>query len=179
MRVLIGVLLMSGCMAGSASGSDLAWLETEQFDDHGGWTNDSQFIDQMGSPYLMGIGLGRPVGDAVATRTLPKPGKYRLWARTNDWVPEHHPGRFQIVVDGQPADHVFGESGVGVWPYGEQDPLDPRETGLVEEVRGEGVQRTEEAKANHAHQSAGQATDRRSLPPARHVLVRRRRGSLD
>ena len=43
--------------------------------EHGGWTNDAQFIDQMGSPYLLAIGLGTPVADAVTTRLqFPQPG---------------------------------------------------------------------------------------------------------
>ena len=32
------------------------WLEAEHFRDTGGWTNDAQFIDQMGSPYLLAAG---------------------------------------------------------------------------------------------------------------------------
>lgn len=242
----------------------VVWLEAEALAEHGGWTLDSQFIDQMGSPYLMAIGLGTPVADARATIALPQPGRYRLWARTRDWVPEHHPGRFQIVLGGRTVAHVFGESGksgwhwedggacelagkvelhlhdltgyyarcdalvltedltwtppadkeamcrlrerfgglsravtdlpeqdvvvvggglagcmaavsaarlgartvlvqnrpvlggnasteilvppVGVWPHAKLDPLDPRETGLVEEIRTEGNQRTDEAK---------------------------------
>ena len=41
--------------------AEMIWLEAEQFQQPGGWTNDAQFIDQMGSPYLMAIGLGTPV----------------------------------------------------------------------------------------------------------------------
>ena len=77
------------------------------FHNYGGWTKDTQFIDQMGSTYLMAIGLGAPVEDAHATLTLPEPGRYRLWARTKDWVPEHHPGRFQILLAGQPGLRSF------------------------------------------------------------------------
>ncbi|NCA14766.1 MAG: hypothetical protein EBS89_11670 [Proteobacteria bacterium] len=48
--------------AGTSIG--LVWLETEFFEDLGGWTRDWQFVDQMGSPYLMAIGYGTPVADA-------------------------------------------------------------------------------------------------------------------
>lgn len=35
-------------------------LECEQFEDLGGWSLDSQFIDEMGSSYLLAHGLGKP-----------------------------------------------------------------------------------------------------------------------
>jgi hypothetical protein len=66
------------------------WVEPERFEDLGGWTIDGQFIDQMGSPYPLAIGLGRSVEDAVTRAALPKPGAYRLWVRCRDWAPEGH-----------------------------------------------------------------------------------------
>ena len=44
---------------------DLVWLEAEQSAEHGGWVIDAQFIDQMGSSYLLANGFGRAVADAV------------------------------------------------------------------------------------------------------------------
>ena len=44
------------------------------------------------------------------------PGFYRLWVRTMDWVPSHHPGRFKVVVAGTEIAASFGEQGEGwVW----------------------------------------------------------------
>ena len=37
----------------------------------GGWKLDVQFMDVMGSPYLIAHGLGFPVPDAVATARVP------------------------------------------------------------------------------------------------------------
>jgi hypothetical protein len=34
---------------------DLIWLDAVQFADHGGWQNDSQFVMQMGQPYLIAL----------------------------------------------------------------------------------------------------------------------------
>lgn len=116
-RAIVGALLAVGTLAGWARARDPVWLETERFRDRGGWTNDSQFIDQVGSGYLMAIGLGGPVEDAVNNFGVPAPGRYHLWARTKDWVPEHHPGRFQIVLDGRPVQHAFGESGKAGWQW--------------------------------------------------------------
>lgn len=95
--------------------AEMIWLEAEQFENPGGWANDAQFIDQMGSPYLMAVGLGKPVADATTSVTIATPGKYRLWARVKDWVPEHHPGRFQILIDGDAGGKAFGATGAKGW----------------------------------------------------------------
>ena len=59
------------------SSAHVIWLEAESFADYGGWVHDSQFIDVMGSPYLMAHGLGRPVADAVTTVSVAQAGQYR------------------------------------------------------------------------------------------------------
>ncbi len=91
------------------------FVETESFAERGGWKLDTQFIQQMGSPYLLAHGLGRPVDDAVTTMTVDQPGKYRVWVRTIDWVArwnaEPAPGKFQVLVGGQPLESTFGTKG--------------------------------------------------------------------
>ena len=47
--------------------ADRILVETESFSDHGGWKLDTQFIREMGSPYLLAHGLGTPVQDASTT----------------------------------------------------------------------------------------------------------------
>ena len=73
-------------------------VEAERFSDFGGWVHDSQFMDQMGSPFLLGHGLGVPVKDATTTVEFPATGTYRLLVRTRDWVATWNapgaPGRF-------------------------------------------------------------------------------------
>ena len=91
------------------------WLEAELFDDPGGWTNDAQFIDQMGSPYLLAIGLNGPVKDAVAEVDVPAAGSYGLWVRCRNWIPEHSPGRFQMVLGENTVERVFGRSKKKGW----------------------------------------------------------------
>ncbi len=107
-----------------AEGADLVWLETEHFAAHGGWTPDAQFLDQMGSPYLMAVGLGEPVDDASTTVRPPRAGRYRLWVRTRDWVPDHHPGRFRILMGGNALEHVFGQSGKRGWHWEDGGTVD-------------------------------------------------------
>jgi hypothetical protein len=83
-------------------------IEAEDFADHGGWVVDSQFELNMGSPYLLAHGLGRPVADATTTITVNDGGTFDVWVRAKDWVPGHHPGRFTLSVNGT---EVGGELG--------------------------------------------------------------------
>ena len=75
------------------------FLEAESFAEHGGWKLDTQFIDEMGSPYLLAHGLGKPVEDATAKVKFPQAGKYHVFVRTKDWVARWDapgaPGKFQ------------------------------------------------------------------------------------
>jgi len=93
---------------------DLILLEAEAFDDTGGWVVDQQFMDLMGSPYLLAHGMGRPVADAVTRVDFPA-GHYRIWVRTRDWVAPWQapgaPGRFQLLLDGTPRAHPLGTEG--------------------------------------------------------------------
>jgi len=90
-------------------------LEAERFDERGGWVVDSQFMDQMGSPFLLAHGLGVPVADATTTVRLPAAGTYRVWVRTRDWVATWNapgePGRFQVLIDDKPLEPLFGAEG--------------------------------------------------------------------
>ncbi len=98
-----------------AEENHLLLVEAEAFEDLGGWLVDQQFMDLMGSPYLLAHGLGVPVKDAVAKVSVPAPGRYRVWVRTRDWVAPWKargaPGRFQVLVDDKPLDATFGTEG--------------------------------------------------------------------
>ena len=53
-------------------------VEAESFDNLGGWVIDQQFMDIMGSPFLLAHGLGEPVEDAKTVVAFPGAGKYRV-----------------------------------------------------------------------------------------------------
>ncbi|MEL7499161.1 MAG: FAD-dependent oxidoreductase [Planctomycetota bacterium] len=98
-------------------------VEAESFSNHGGWKLDTQFIDEMGSPYLLAHGLGRPIDDATTKVTFPSKGTYNVWVRTKDWVARWGatgaPGKFQLKIDGQPLKPTFGtESANWQWQSG-------------------------------------------------------------
>jgi hypothetical protein len=102
-----GIVLASA--AGLASAAEVL-VEAEAFAERGGWVVDQQFVDKMGSPYLLAHGMGKPVADARTTVTFPAAGTYRVHVRTKDWVPSFAdgPGRFRVSVAGKELARVFG-----------------------------------------------------------------------
>lgn len=94
-------------------------VEAERFLDKGGWVSDPQFIEQMGSTYLMAHGLGRPVKDAQTEVRFKKKGTYHIWVRTRDWVPGNWeaPGKFQLSVNGQRFEKSLGNGPEWDWEY--------------------------------------------------------------
>ena len=108
-------ILALASLTGTALAADQVFVEAESFREHGGWSLDTQFIDSMGSPYLLAHGMGDPVKDAATGVKFPSTGKYRVWVRTMDWVARWNapgaPGKFQLVVDGKPLAETFGTKG--------------------------------------------------------------------
>jgi len=90
-------------------------VEAEVFANMGGWVLDQQFMDLMGSPYLLAHGIGVPVEDAESSVSFAAGGEYRVWVRTRDWVAPWKapgaPGRFQLMIDGRPLKTIFGTEG--------------------------------------------------------------------
>ena len=125
LRAAVAAAAVSGqrfSWAGSKAAAALL-LEAGQFQDHGGWSLDSQFMDIMGSGFLIAHGIGKPVADAVARVTFPELGTYRVWVRTRDWVAPWKrpdtpatkrasgtPGIFNVQVGGRSLG-TFGNQG--------------------------------------------------------------------
>jgi hypothetical protein len=90
-------------------------LEAEGFTNKGGWVVDQQFMDLMGSSYLMAHGLGNPVKDASTGITLPEAGTYYIYVRTYNWTSPWNkgegPGEFQVVINGEPLSTTVGNTG--------------------------------------------------------------------
>ncbi|NEW80891.1 MAG: FAD-dependent oxidoreductase [Mariniphaga sp.] len=87
-------------------------VEAESFTNKGGWVVDQQFMDQMGSPFLMAHGLGKPVADASTKVIFPKTGTYNIFVRTRNWVgywsDKETPGRFNVIINNKPLKAIFG-----------------------------------------------------------------------
>ena len=98
------------------------FVEAESFSVKGGWQVDQQFMDMMGSPYLIAHGAGVPVEDASAQVRLPGKGEWHLFVRTFNWVSPWYegegPGKFKVAVDGDELSETLGAAGSKwMWQY--------------------------------------------------------------
>lgn len=90
-------------------------VEAESFKNKGGWVVDQQFMDLMGSPYLMAHGMGEPVDDAYTEVDFPETGTYYVYARTYNWTSPWYdgegPGKFSLYVGNKKLASPLGTSG--------------------------------------------------------------------
>ena len=96
-------------------------IEAESFLSKGGWLVDPQFVEQMGSPYLIAHGLGKPVADAETKAAVSEAGKYHVWVRTMNWAPGNWlaPGRFRIAINERVLENELGTREDWGWQYAE------------------------------------------------------------
>lgn len=124
MRRVVAALVMVGLAVGLRGATLL--IEAESFVNHGGWVVDQQFMDQMGSPFLMAHGLGVPVADASTTVEVKEGGNYRFLVRTRNWAApwssEDAPGQFQLKVNGKALPVTLGKTGEA-WDWHEAGAL--------------------------------------------------------
>ncbi len=97
-------------------------VEAEQFANKGGWSVDTQFIESVGSSYLIAHGLGNPVADASTEVQVLEAGNYKVWVRTLDWTkrmdrPESA-GRFKVAVNNVVLEPELGtEDKKWIWQF--------------------------------------------------------------
>lgn len=131
---IIVLLFFYGIVASHLAAAEHTLVEAESFSDFGGWKLDTQFITEMGSPYLLAHGLGTPVADAQTTVTLPQTGKYRVFVRTKDWVARWKaagtPGRFQVHVNGQALPEDVGTQGAS-WNWQDAGVVEIQEKNIT------------------------------------------------
>lgn len=112
-RFFISIMLMIASI-GFVNAADL-FVEAESFQNKGGWAIDQQFMDLMGSPYLIAHGLGIPVADATTQVMFPQIGKYYIYVRTYNWTSPwdkgEGPGKFTLYVDNQKTVSPLGTEG--------------------------------------------------------------------
>lgn len=106
-------------------------IEAESFASKGGWVVDQQFMDQMGSPFLMAHGMGIPVRNAETVVTFPESGKYRMFVRTRNWAArwtdQDAPGKFQVLINGKAVAPVFGTESMD-WDWQDGGVIDISKT---------------------------------------------------
>jgi hypothetical protein len=116
---LVFMLLLSVFLTSCQKENTSLLIEAESFQNKGGWVVDPQFTGQMGSPYLLAHGMGKPVGNAKTNVQFPAAGKYHVWIRTMNWVPGDWkaPGIFKLIINGREIEKELGtETGWG-WQY--------------------------------------------------------------
>ena len=94
----------------NAAAQESCLVEAEAFAEKGGWVVDPQFVEQMGSPYLLAHGKGIPVADATTSVNI-QPGRVRAFVRTRDWTPDwdgEKPGRFRLSLGGRTFPNTLG-----------------------------------------------------------------------
>lgn len=110
--VLISLLLITQLICSRAAS---LLVETESFAKKGGWVLDQQFMEIMGSPYLLAHGMGIPVEDAVTTVTFNEKGTYYVYVRTYNWTSpwsdRKGPGKFTLYVDNKRIGGILGDVG--------------------------------------------------------------------
>jgi hypothetical protein len=94
------------------------WIDTISFSEKGGWKEDTQFVHLMGSGYLMAADdVGVPVKDALTSVRIPEAGRYRIWARTRNWMRQYSPGKFTLLVNGASSGAVLGAMPSDRWVW--------------------------------------------------------------
>lgn len=116
-RIVGGMTLTSAIAPHYAVGASTARLTTDGvlveaagFQNLGGWKLDTQHYQQMGGCYLLAHGMGTPVANASTSVKLPEAGHWNVWVRNRDWCQGdwESPGRFKVLVNGQPLSPTFG-----------------------------------------------------------------------
>ena len=128
-------MILLTLLCGRVSAAQL-WLETEKFDNKGGWVVDQQFMDLMGSTYIMAHGMGTPVSDASTSVTIPEKGQWHVYVRTfnwtSPWTSEDGPGAFKVRIDGKTLKTVLGTKGnAWEWQYAGKVSLKAGQTSVA------------------------------------------------
>ena len=117
------ILLLSLAINVVSSNAQSVFIEAESFQNKGGWVVDQQFMDLMGSPYLMAHGLGIPVSDATTTVNFAKAGEYAVFVRTynwtSPWTSKEGPGKFQLTVNGKVLNNKILGTKSSTWEWQE------------------------------------------------------------
>lgn len=109
------LLLLIAILTCTSSYRNEVLVETESFAEKGGWKIDQQFMDVMGSPYLIAHGAGVPVEDARTKVKLPGKGEWNVYVRTFNWTSPWYdgegPGKFKVCVQGKELAETLGAEG--------------------------------------------------------------------
>lgn len=131
------IILLITCFSIMGRAADL-FVEAEGFHTKGGWVVDQQFMDRMGSPYLLAHGMGIPVEDAWTEVIFPEKGTYYMYVRTFNWTSPWNqgegPGKFALYVDKTKVGPVLGTEG-NAWFWQPAGKIQVKKTRAVIRLR--------------------------------------------
>ena len=93
------------------------FIDAVDFDDYGGFILETQFVREMGQPYLMANGVGEEVKPASVEFSVKESGMYRFFIRTKNWCEEHAPDGLVMEVDAERSPHVSSLMRVKDWYF--------------------------------------------------------------
>lgn len=116
------IVALVALLCGNIHAAEGVFVECESFQERGGWVLDQQFMDEMGSPYLLAHGMGVPVADASTTVEIPENGIWNVYVRTfnwtSPWTDAEGPGRFQVRIGNKTLKPILGSKGNSwFWQY--------------------------------------------------------------
>lgn len=120
MKKKLGLYFLFGFASFSSLPAANLFIEAESFAKKGGWVVDQQFMDLMGSSYLMAHGMGEPVEDAQTEVTFPEKGTYYVYVRTYNWTSPwkdgEGAGKFSLYVGNKKLASPLGcEGNTWMW----------------------------------------------------------------
>ncbi len=92
------------------------WFDAIDFENIGGWQLETQFVREMGQPYLIANHTpGIPVENAGLHFEINEDGYYRFFVRTKNWKYPEAPGRFKLKVDESELSNECGKMKTLSW----------------------------------------------------------------
>ena len=90
--------------------------DNNKYKNIGGWQLETQFVREMGQPYLIAnYTPGVPVENAVMQFEIKENGYYRFFVRTKNWKYPEAPGRFKLRVDNTELNNECGKMPTHFW----------------------------------------------------------------
>jgi len=137
-KIFFGLVVLFSFALCNGKNSSLL-VEAESFEEKGGWVVDPQFVEQMGSPYLLAHGLGTPVENAKTNIRFAETGNYYVWVRTMNWAPGNReaPGIFRLIINNKEVEKDLGTETGWNWQYaGEIDIQNKKATIELKDLKG-------------------------------------------
>lgn len=93
------------------------WIDAVDFSDYGGFVKETQFVREMGQPYLLANGTGTPVKPATVSFEVKSNSFYRFFVRTKNWLCDYAPDGIVLEIDGVKSEHICAKCHTSGWNF--------------------------------------------------------------